>query len=336
MTGTDDRLAIRIIAWRIGGAIRLITLLFTNDFHNHLNSAQSSYLSRLRSALGTNGLLLDAGDAVGSGNITFQPGGEPILRVMSEIGYDAMTVGNREFHISQIGFRCKVALARFPVLCANVRLQRQLKQMQEQPQYKEHESYNQEAVDASVPAQPYMVHDFDLTAGNRLAGDRFRVVVFGLTVPMVTERMLARKVSAYLFEDPLVTAARMVPSLQKEYRPDLVVALTHIGIAQDRKLAQNVPGIDLIIGGHTHVVLEHGEQVGHTLIAQAGSHGRFVGRVDIDFPDNSPVDASVVDASTESAVAVPYRLTASLTPLPKEPSEAFIGEQIESLPRPSS
>lgn len=306
----------------------MLTLLFTNDFHNYLNAAQSSYLSRLRAALGAGGLLLDAGDAVGSGNITFQPGGEPILRVMSEIGYDAMTVGNREFHISQIGFRSKVALARFPVLCANVHLQKQLRdqeqhkrQHKEQEQHKGQEGRDQETVDNVGPARTYIVHDFDIAPGNR-----FRIVVFGLTVPMVTARMLARKVSAYLFDDPLATAALLVPHLRKEYKPDLMVALTHIGIAQDRELARNVPDIDLIIGGHTHVVLEQGERIGNTLIAQAGSHGRFVGRVDIELPSASSVD--VAPASTFSA---PYRLTASLSPLPKEPSETFINEQIQSL-----
>lgn len=301
------------------------TLLFTNDFHNNLNAAQSSYLGHLRTALGTNGLLLDAGDAVGSGNITFQPGGEPILRTMSEIGYDAMTVGNREFHITKLGFRSKVALARFPMLCANVHLQRQLHDHLPQDDQQQHDK---QPVDAAVPVQAYIIHDFDLTPGYR-----FRIIVFGLTVPMVTARMMARKVSTYLFDDPLVTAAALVPQLRKEYKPDLVVALTHIGIAQDRRLAQNVPDIDIIIGGHTHVVLEHGERVGNTLIAQAGSHGRFVGRVDIDFPDNSFVN--VPDIFSENVCASPYRLTASLSPLPKEPSEMFINAQIQSLLHPA-
>ncbi len=272
--------------------------------------------------------MLDAGDAVGSGNITYQTGGEPILRAMSEIGYDAMTVGNREFHISQIGFRSKVALARFPVLCANVRLQKQSltpPQRSTQESKQEQTGKNHETVDAIVPVQPFIVHDFDIAPACR-----FRIVVFGLTVPMVTAGMLARKVSAYLFDDPLLTAASLVPQLRKEYKPDLLVALTHIGIAQDRRLAQNVPGIDLIIGGHTHVVLEQGERIGDTLIAQAGSHGRFVGRVDIGFSPVSPVDVT-----PESVFPAPYRLTASLSPLPKEPSELFIKAQIEALLHPA-
>src|SRR5439155_3640467 len=101
----------------------IITILHTNDFHNHLTEAQASKLAARRRQLGDSGLLLDAGDAVSSGNITFKPAGEPILDLMSDAGYDAMTVGNREFHFSQAGFCAKVSRARFPILCANVRAQ---------------------------------------------------------------------------------------------------------------------------------------------------------------------------------------------------------------------
>ena len=295
----------------------MYTLLFTNDFHNHLNTAQADYLRRMRLALGPRGLMLDAGDAVGSGNITFRPGGEPILNTLSDIGYDAMTVGNREFHISQIGFNSKTALARFPVLCANIHRQTANMTRQEQA----------EGIDRQrLPTQSYFMRDFLLSAGhtgqtdNPVSKAYFRVVIIGLTVPMVTTRMAARKISAYVFDDPIATASELVPRLRAEHKPDLMVALTHIGIAQDRKLAQSMSGIDLIIGGHTHVVLEQGERVGSTLIAQAGSHGRFVGRVDVE-----------VDVEAAMGLSERPRLTASLSPLPKEPSEAFVQEQIRLL-----
>ena len=86
----------------------MYTILHTNDFHNHLLPQQAERLRELRAGLGDNGLLLDAGDAISSGNVTYKPGGEPILDVMSDAGYDAMTIGNREFHFSQAGFCAKV------------------------------------------------------------------------------------------------------------------------------------------------------------------------------------------------------------------------------------
>ncbi len=238
----------------------LLTILHTNDFHNHLTEAQAHRLRLLRESLGANGLLLDAGDAIASGNLTFRPGGEPILERMTEIGYNAMTVGNREFHFTRAGFHCKLFRAGFPVLCANVRPSGRL----------EAETETAEAPQ-SLPIRRFLEHT---TPFGR------RIVILGLTVPMITERMLSRKVSAYVFDPPLAVATKLIPQLRVQFQPDLLIALTHIGIAQDRALAAAVPGIDLIIGGHTHVVLEQGEQVGDTLIVQAGAHGHYFGRVE--------------------------------------------------------
>ena len=193
-----------------------VTLVHTNDFHNHLTEAQAARLEDRRREIEGRGLLLDAGDAVSAGNITYRPGGEPILDVMSDAGYDAMAVGNREFHFTQAGFCSTLSRARFPVLSANVRPLR---------------------ADTTLPVVPSIT---------RTLNGGVRITVFGLTVPMITERMLARKVSAYVFDEPIATAARLVPALRHEC--DVLVCLSHIGLARDRELAQRVPGIDVIIG----------------------------------------------------------------------------------------
>ncbi|HXG24253.1 MAG TPA: metallophosphatase [Chthonomonadales bacterium] len=227
-----------------------ITILHTNDFHNRLTPLQAARLAKLRKALGSSGLLLDAGDAISAGNLTYKPAGEPILERMSEAGYDAMTLGNREFHLTEAGFCAKVRCARFPVLCANVRARDEK---------------------IALPVQP--------TLFRSLAGD-IRVGIFGLTVPMITERMLVRKISAYVFDDPLRKAAELVPAHRAQC--DLLICLSHIGLGKDRELAAAVPGIDLIIGGHTHAVLENGEWVKETLIVQAGYNGHFLGTVTVE------------------------------------------------------
>lgn len=225
-------------------------ILHTNDFHNHLLPEQAARLKALRAELGAGGLLLDAGDAISAGNINYHPAGEPILDVMSDIGYDAMTVGNREFHFTRAGFVAKLSRARFPVLCANVRSRGE---------------------DTKLPVVPYITR----ALGN------IRVTVLGLTVPMITERMMVRKVSAYVFDDPIKVAEQSVPRLRGGC--DLLICLSHIGIAKDRELAARIPGIDLIIGGHTHVTLPEGERIQGTLICQAGWWGRSLGRVSVSF-----------------------------------------------------
>lgn len=246
----------------------LFTLLHTNDFHNHLTQAHALRLGQMRQQLGESGMIVDAGDAIAAGNLTFRPGGEPILDTLTRIGYAAMTVGNREFHLTQIGFHSKLSRARFPVLCANVHPAHAAPYSQLALENLE----NQGIMSTGLPVCPFLVLE--------VAGG-WKIALLGLTVPMITAQMLSRKVSAFVFDDPLAVAARLVPWLHTQHAPDVTIALTHIGLPRDRALAETVPGIDLIVGGHTHDVLEKGERVGQTLIVQAGSHGRYVGIVEI-------------------------------------------------------
>lgn len=248
-----------------------LTLIHTNDLHNRLTQAQADQLRLLRVSLDGEALLLDAGDAIGAGNVTFHPAGEPILDRMSQCGYDAMVVGNREFHVSRYGFQCKLSRARFPVLCANLLPRRKVEREPRVDDTGDPEGHETHLLEP--PVMPYL---FLQTQGG------WRVVIIGLTVPMVTERMAARWVSAYLFLDPVHTARQLVPELRARYAPHCLIALTHLGLRRDRSLAEAVPGIDVIIGGHSHDVLEHGMYSGSTLICQTGSHGRFYGRVVLD------------------------------------------------------
>lgn len=223
-----------------------VTIFHTNDFHNRLTPAQALRLRELKDSV-PGSLLLDCGDAIWAGNVFFRPDGEPVLKLMNDAGYDAMTMGNREFHFLAGGLRKKIGWADFPVLSANIR----------------------PTNDADLPVQS------DIS----FIRDGMRIVVFGLTVPMITERMLSRKVSNYVFYDPIETAARLVPGLLE--RADVLIALTHIGLGKDRELARSVPGIDLIVSGHTHAVLEIPERVGGTAIVQAGWFARYVGKVEV-------------------------------------------------------
>lgn len=222
-------------------------ILHTNDFHNRL---EDDGAGRLREAVqGLDGapyLLLDAGDAIKAGNVDFNPFGEPILDRMSELGYHAMTMGNREFHVWSGALSTKINRARFPVLSANVRAKRE---------------------DATLPVQPHA----------RFEAGGLSVAVFGVTVPMVTERSKAAPLSSFLFDDPITTARRMVTELR--YGADVLIALTHIGLPQDKRLAEAVPGIDLIIGGHSHDTLPEPVVVNGTPIFQTGSHARHYGHI---------------------------------------------------------
>jgi 2',3'-cyclic-nucleotide 2'-phosphodiesterase (5'-nucleotidase family) len=265
-------------------ALNVLQILHTNDFHDRLSDSAAERLAARKREIGGDGLLLDAGDAGGAGNLTFHAGGEAILERMSTIGYDAMTVGNRDFHLTRVGFRCKLSRATFPILCANV-------YAAPMPTI----AARTALALAAEPTEDVPVSRFLVREQNG-----WRIVILGLTVPMITEQMLSRKVSAYVFETPLRCAQRLVPLLRERYAPDLLIALTHIGFTKDKELAAAVPGIDLIVGGHSHTVLEEGIRVNDTLIVQAGSRGSHIGLVKIEKRAGrmSPLMTAKLDALT--------------------------------------
>ncbi|MCX7993166.1 MAG: hypothetical protein N2651_05810 [Fimbriimonadales bacterium] len=211
-----------------------IALLHTNDAHNRWSEAFTARLHELK--VQHNALMLDSGDCIRSGNIGIPLRPEPAWEWMRQAGYDAITIGNREFHITAGGFLAKTRGAPCPLLCANVR--------PKQP-------------DTPLPVQPAW----------RTEHQGVHVAVLGLTVPMVTPRMKTAALSAYLFDPPIETAQQWVPRLRPE--ADLLIALTHLGVQNDRLLAQACPEIDVILGGHSHTPISPPEQVNGVWITQS-------------------------------------------------------------------
>lgn len=243
-----------------------VTIYHTSDMHNKLTPDLAAQLHDLVAAQ-PNSLMLDSGDAIWAGNVYWRPGGEPILDLMNSVPYDAMCMGNREFHFTKRGIRAKNSGARFPLVSANLRAL--VPGMESEPSA---------AATMTSGAVSFVRFHFDPVV----------VAVFGLSVPCITERMLSRKVSDFYFDDPLESALAVVPGLRE---CELVIALTHIGIKQDRELAEQVEGIDLILGGHTHAIAE--ERVGETVILHSGHHAHFVRRVVVEF------EAGKVSVETE-------------------------------------
>ena len=221
-----------------------VTIFHTSDMHNKLTPRLADRLREIKSSH-PNSLLLDSGDAIWSGNIYWRLGGEPILDLMNSVPYDAMCLGNREYHFLSAGLNSKTSRSQFPVLSANLRSAKNRKA---------------DAVKASVI--------FDVGV---------RVGVFGLSVPCITERMMVKKMADHYFVQPIDEVVEIAARLKKEC--DLLVALTHIGISSDREIAQASPNIDLILGGHTHTI--ENSRIDSTAILHSGMYAHYVRKVDI-------------------------------------------------------
>jgi 5'-nucleotidase len=89
------------------------------------------------------------------------------------------------------------------------------------------------------------------------------------------------------FRDPIETSREMVKTLREKEKADWVICLSHGGLrenkslSEDDRLAKEVPGIDLMVGGHSHTKLEKPLIVNKTVIVQAGGHGQYVGVLDL-------------------------------------------------------
>jgi 2',3'-cyclic-nucleotide 2'-phosphodiesterase (5'-nucleotidase family) len=218
-----------------------IWILHTADLHNRLCPAAARQLGELRREHDA-ALLLDAGDAVAAGNLTFRLGGEPILKRMAETGYDAMAMGNRESHPTRRLLERKLRDADFPVLAANIVAKRQ--------------------------PLPSIVRDHLVVK----LPDGFTVAVVGLAPQMTRPESRWARVTDYVFEDPVRVARDLAGELRGE--TDLVVCLSHCGEEVDHRLAA-MPEVDLVLGGHSHrhlVAYNDGE----ALVAHPGFRGSHV------------------------------------------------------------
>lgn len=218
----------------------MLTLLQTNDFHGRLSAANAEQIAALKDP---NSLYFDCGDVIRAGNLAIPLAPEAAWPLLHRAGCDASVLGNRESHILESALQKKIQGVSHPILVANM-------------------------VDKSGR------HRFETHRIFSVAG--FKVGVFGVMVPMVTTKMKTVAASAFVWEQPIPTAIDIAKQLREEC--DMVIALTHIGLRQDRELAAATNDIDIILGGHSHDLLTQPEVVGKTAICQTGSHGKFVGR----------------------------------------------------------
>ena len=227
--------------------MKRVTLLHTNDMHGRLSDKRARALLELKQSL-AEPVVLDAGDALAAGNLYPNPFGEPILERMGRVGYDAMCLGNREFHLLSSVLKWKLGGCRHEVLSANLRVRR----------------------GESPPVG---------RVWRRTLSNGVRTCVFGLTLPMVTRQMRIAKVASLFLDDPLEVGE----ALARELRPecDLLIALTHLGLARDKELLERAPEIDLVVGGHSHTPLEEPLKVGRAYVVQAEPWARGAGLMSV-------------------------------------------------------
>ncbi len=239
-------------------------------------------------------LLLDDGDATAGSPLTsvwhrdHAGAPEPVTLAMNALGYDAMAVGNHEFDFGPAVLESTRAAARFPFLAANI-----------------------VRANGSPAFQASLV---------KVLPNGVRVGVIGLCTPAVPQLADPAQYAGYKFLDPIEVAKREVAKLRAGDHCDVVIALAHTGLEKDPRtgearkgdvpgedfgwqLAHEVPGIDVVILGHTHVVVPYAN-VGGATITQAGKSAEAVGRVDVTLTRASSVAPWTVTRRYAQVVAL--------------------------------
>ncbi len=246
-----------------------ITLLHTNDTHSRIEpfgpgsgkytgrggiARRATLIKQIR-ATTPNVLVLDAGDVFQGTPYFNEYKGFLDYRLMSMCGYDAGTLGNHDFDNGVDALVAAMAEAKFPFLNCNL------------------DTKGAPALASRL--RPYVVRSFP----------GVKVGITGLIVDF-KGLVSAKNHLGVDWRDPVESVKPVIRHLREVEKVDLVVVLSHLGhdlhgyAVDDLHLAKLVPGIDVIIGGHSHTFLDAPVKVGETEIFQVGFAGVNLGRMD--------------------------------------------------------
>jgi 5'-nucleotidase len=232
-------------------------------------------------------LLLEAGDSfLGSLFFTHHEGLAEAA-VQRAWGVQGFALGNHEFDKGPEVLARYIEAVNFPVLCANL----------------------------DATAEPALAGRVVPTVSFR--NGPARIVVVGLVTPDTPD--ISSPGANLRFTDPAEAAERAVWAARRE-GPATVVLLSHLGLRQDRILATQVPGVDAIIGGHSHTLVAPPALMDgpdrQVLIVQAGAFGRWLGRLDLDLAAEGGVihhaqtmrelEASIAQDAAVAAIVAEY------------------------------
>ena len=285
-----------------------ITILSTTDLHGNIypidyntNKPDARGLARVTTVVKQarkeqpDLLLLDSGDTIQGTPLNFHHARvnnkppDPMMRVMGAIGYDAMAVGNHEYEFGWDVLNKARGEARFPWLSANT-----YKKGTAEPYF-----------------QPFIVKQVN----------GVRIGIIGLTTPgMPSLDDPERYYSKIDVREPVSEAKKWTAVLRQKEHVDLVVIAMHMGLEADLRtgekfpgqlpnenaaltIAQSVPGIDVILMGHTHREVPS-VYINGVLLAQAEKWGRSIARADVYLERTTPTSRWRVVAKSARTIPV--------------------------------
>ena len=292
---------------RDAGKTYELVLLHTNDHHGSVLpndgrgglAERASFIKSVRAA-NPNVLLVDAGDINTGTALSNMFAAEVDIQAYGLMGYDAVTFGNHEFDGTRAKLDKQIVDAKFPFVSSNIKT----------------------ADGKFLGGNQYLVKDFD----------GIRVGIIGITTLRSLDISSADKMNL-TFIPEIEAAKAAVALLRDKEKADVVIALTHMGDVVETPshvvspaLAAAVPGIDIIVDGHSHSKLDSPKKEGNTYIVSSNEWGKFVGQGKLSVVDGKlvsfdwkPVEINNKDNKTFAADAevaaliAPYKEKADLS-----------------------
>ena len=204
-------------------------------------------------------LLVDAGDYWQGTPYFNLYNGRVEIDAMNRMKYDAATFGNHEFDNGIDSLAAVLLTAKFPIVNSN---------------------YDVSATPLSDIIKPYLV----------IERGGVKIGIFGLTVN-IKGLAMATNYRGAIYNDPVEAAVRMSDFLKEKQKCDVVICLSHLGANEnmndvnDFDIARATKHIDVIIGGHTHLLIENrttpNAEGNPVIVAQMGKSGLYLGRIDL-------------------------------------------------------
>lgn len=211
------------------------------------------------------------------------------MTLIKKMGYDVITLGNHEFDLYPDGLAQIIKTAHRKKVLPEIVFSSALFN----PDNPKDDTL--EEVFKSGLVKPYTIKE----------KDGVRIAFFGILGKGAAGD--APFASPVKFKNPIEISREMVRILREEEKADIIVCLSHSGLSrgtrsEDEDLAKKVPGIDIIVSGHTHTQLNEPIISGNTIIVQAGSYGQYVGILDITFNNGKVGLKNYTLARTDSSI----------------------------------
>jgi 2',3'-cyclic-nucleotide 2'-phosphodiesterase (5'-nucleotidase family) len=267
-----------------------LQLLHTNDMHGSLEPVKDRVILGHKTKLGgsaylasvmknarkanPNTLVLDSGDSVSGQVASDLNQGRSMVEVMNRMPYSAATIGNHDFDFYVDSLVQRLEMAEYPLVLTNTTYE------------------DGSPLPNTEPSK--IIETPDLKVG-----------LLGILTEDMDEVTLSENREGIKFEDPEDALEREIPKLRAQ-GADVIVVMSHNGLEEDIELAEEFPGQQLIIlGAHSHDRLTEPMKVNGNYVFQAGSHGKELGKVEVEI---DPESNKIVSIDSELLLVDPSKV----------------------------